>query len=106
MVTFDTKNRLGDKLDKITSMMSKLTAQGSNQNRMFNQKFTKAKGEDKQGIIMINVNIKIDTDEIVVIGECYLEVELSMHRIIEEGHNMITIIEVMLGDEILENTKL
>ena len=35
MVTFDTQDRLGDKLDKITSTMSKLTAQGSNQNRPF-----------------------------------------------------------------------
>ena len=35
VVTFDTQDRLDDKLDKITSMMSKLTAQGSSQNRQF-----------------------------------------------------------------------
>ena len=45
---------------------------------------------------MIKVNIKIDTDQTVEIGECHIEVELSMDRIIEEGHNIITIIEVML----------
>ena len=38
MVTFDVHNRLGDKLDKITPMMSKLTAQGSNQNGPFKPK--------------------------------------------------------------------
>ena len=43
VVTFDGQDRLYNKLDKITSMMSKLTAQGSNQNRLFKPKFTKAK---------------------------------------------------------------
>ena len=38
VVTFDTQDRLDNKLDKITSMMSKLTAQGSNQNRPFKSK--------------------------------------------------------------------
>ena len=33
--TFDTQDRLDEKLDKITSMMSKPTAQGSSQNRPF-----------------------------------------------------------------------
>ena len=42
---------------------------------------------------MIKANIKVDTDQIVEIGECYLEVEFSTDRIIEEGHNMITLIE-------------
>ena len=42
---------------------------------------------------MIKANIKIDTDQIVEIGKCHLEVELSMEKIIEEGHNMSTIIE-------------
>ena len=37
-VTFDTQDRLDDKLDKITSMMGKLTAQGSSQNRQFKPK--------------------------------------------------------------------
>ena len=35
MVTFDTQDRLDDKIDKLTSMMSKLSVQGSNQNRPF-----------------------------------------------------------------------
>ena len=61
-----------------------------------NPNFQMAKGEDKWDIIMIKVNIKIDTDQTVEIGECHIEVELSMYSIIEEGHNIITIIEVML----------
>ena len=40
---------------------------------------------------MIKAIIRIDTDQIVVIGECYLGVELSMDRIIEKGHNMLII---------------
>ena len=55
---------------------------------------------------MIKANIKIDTGQIVEIGECHLEVELSMDRIIEECCNMITIIEVTLGEEILEEHKI
>ena len=77
-------------------MMSKITAQGSNQNRPFTPKFTKAQGEDKKEIIMIKANIKTDTDQIVQTGDCHLEMELSTDRIPEEGHNMITIIKVTL----------
>ena len=54
---------------------------------------------------MIKIIIRIDTDQIVEIGECHLEVELSMDRIVEEGHNMLTIIEMTLGEEILEECK-
>ena len=38
IVTFDPQDRLDDKIDKLTSMMSKLTAQGSNQNKPFKPK--------------------------------------------------------------------
>ena len=48
VVTFDTQDRLDSKLDKITYMISKLTAQGSNQNRQFKPRhLSRAKGEDK-----------------------------------------------------------
>ena len=43
VVTFDTQDRVNDKLDKITSMMSKLTVQGSNQNRPFKPKIYQGK---------------------------------------------------------------
>ena len=54
---------------------------------------------------MIKVNIKIDSDQIVEIGECDIEVGLNTDRITEEDCNMIKIIEVTLGEEILEEHK-
>ena len=36
------------------------------------------------------------------IGEHHSEVELSMDRFIEEGHNMLIIMEMILEKEILE----
>ena len=54
---------------------------------------------------MIKVIIGIDTDQIVEIGECHLDIELNVDRIIEEGHNMLTIIEMTLGEEIVGRTQ-
>ena len=42
-VTVDTQDRLDDKIDKLTSMMSKLTAQGNNQNKQFKPKMYECK---------------------------------------------------------------
>ena len=78
-------------------MMSKMTAEDNNQNTQFHPKFIKAKGENKHGIIIIKAIIRIDTYQIVLIGECHLGVELGMDRIIEEGCNMLIIIEMTLG---------
>ena len=55
---------------------------------------------------MIRVIIRKDIDQKVEIRECHLEVELSTDRIIEEGHNMLRIIEMILGEEVLEEHKL
>ena len=41
----------------------------------------------------------------MAIRECHKEVEHSMNKIIEEGHSMIKITEVILGKEILEEYK-
>ena len=43
VVTFNTKDRLDDKIDKLTSMISKLTAQGNNQNKQFKPKIYQGK---------------------------------------------------------------
>ena len=51
---------------------------------------------------MIKANIKIDKNQIVEIGECHIEVEHSTDRTIEEGCSMITITEVTLGEEVLQ----
>ena len=44
IVLFNTQDRLDDKIDKLTSMMSKLTAPGNNQNRLFKPKIYQGKG--------------------------------------------------------------
>ena len=54
---------------------------------------------------MIKVNIRIDTDQIVQIGECHLGIELNMYRITEEGCNMLIIIEMTIGEKMLEECK-
>ena len=43
VVTFDMQDRLDDKTDKLTSMMSKLIPQGSNQNKLFKPKIYQSK---------------------------------------------------------------
>ena len=43
VVTFDTQDKLDDKVDKIMSMISKLTAQSSSQNRPFKPKIYQGK---------------------------------------------------------------
>ena len=55
---------------------------------------------------MIKVIIRIGTDQMVEIEECHVGVELITDRIIEEGHNMLTIIEMPLGEVILEECKI
>ena len=42
-ITFDMQDRLGDKIDKCISMMSKLTAQSNNQNKQFKPKIYQGK---------------------------------------------------------------
>ena len=55
---------------------------------------------------MIGVIFRIDVEQTVEIGEHHSEVEVSIDRIIEEGHNMLIIIEMTLGEEILGNHKI
>ena len=43
VVTFDTQDRLDDRIDKLTSMMSKLTVQGSSQIKPFKPKIYQGK---------------------------------------------------------------
>ena len=42
----------------------------------------------------------------MALGECHIEVELSMDTIIEEGHSMIRITEVIVRKEILVECKI
>ena len=55
---------------------------------------------------MIMIDIKICIDQTDEMGKCHIEVELSMDKTIEEGHSIIKIIEVTLGEVILEVCKI
>ena len=55
---------------------------------------------------MIRVIIRIYINQIVQIGKHDSEVEFSMDRIIDEGPNMLIIIEMTLGEKILEEHKI
>ena len=85
-ILFDTQDILDNKIDKFTSMMSKLSAQRSNQDKPFKPKILKEKGEDMEEIIMTKVDTKLDTDQIVEIDtvDHHTEVELSTDNIIEK----------------------
>ena len=65
VVTFNMLDNLDDKIDKLTSLINKLKAQGNNQNKPFQLNLIKAKWEDKQDIIIIMIIIWIDTEQIV-----------------------------------------
>ena len=55
---------------------------------------------------MIKIDNKIGINQTVEIAECHIEVELSVDKTIEEGCIMIKIIEVTLGEEILEGCRI
>ena len=104
-VTFEIQDRLDDKIDKHTSMMSKLTAQGNNLNKQFKPKIYQGKwrGQTRdyygQGNDQ-NKYISNSGDRSMSLG-----VELSMDKITEEGCNMLIILEMTLGEEILGKCK-
>ena len=47
VVMFDTQDRLDDKIDKLTSIMSKLTVRGNNQNKQFKPKIYQGKRREQ-----------------------------------------------------------
>ena len=51
VVTFYTQDRLDDKIDKLTSMMSILTAQGNNQNKQFKPKIYQGKRRGQKKLL-------------------------------------------------------
>ena len=55
---------------------------------------------------MIRVIIRIGIDQTVEIGEHHSEVKVSTDRPIEEGHNMLIPIEMILEENILEEHKI
>ena len=98
VVTFGIQYRLDDKIDKLNSKTSKLTAQGNNQNKPFKPKIYqgKRKGQTRDYYDQGNYQNSYRSNRDRRIGECHLGVELNIDRIIGEGHNMLRIIEMTL----------
>ena len=72
-----------------------------------NLRYIKAREEGRQGISMTDVimtreTIKIGLDQIAEIGEFHLVVGYSVDKIIVTDQDMKRIIEMTLGEEILE----
>ena len=91
VVLIDTQDWLDDTLDKITSMMTKLTAPGSSQNRVFKPKIYQEKRRGQVRNHYNQIDTKIGIDQTVTIGDWHIEVELSEDKIIEEGPGMTKI---------------
>ena len=69
VVLIITQDRLDDILDKITSMMTKLTTQGSSQNRLFKPKIYKGKRRGQVRNHYNQIDTKIGIDQTVAIGD-------------------------------------
>ena len=54
-VTFDKQDGLEERIDRLTTMMSKLTTQDDGQNRQFNLRYIKARKEDRKQFSMTDV---------------------------------------------------
>ena len=70
-VTFDTHDGLEEKTNRLTTMMSKLTAQDDEQNKQFKPKIfqSKRRGQTRNFYNTHDKNYQIDTDQMVEIGE-------------------------------------
>ena len=65
-VSFNTRDELGDKIDKLTVMMSKLVAKDSHDRKPFKPRFTKA--EDEVGLMIagcIRPDQMIETEDMM-----------------------------------------
>ena len=100
-ITYDTQDSLDEKIDRLESMVSKLTAQDDDQNKKFKPKIY-TPTQFFMITAMVRKIIKIDIDQIVEIGEYDLVAEYNMDRTVEKDQGIIRIIEVTLEGEILE----
>ena len=80
-MTFGTQNGLEEKIDRLMTLMSKLTMQDDGQDRTnsLNLRYIKVREEDRQGISMTNIvmtreTIRIGLDQITQIGKFHLVV--------------------------------
>ena len=111
-VSFNTRDELGDKIDKLTVVMSRLVAKDSHKKGLSNHKYTKAEvrtGLMVREVIRIGQVIgtgdilqKIDPDRITEITILEKTPEGMVNKIIEETIEMkdiMTIIETGIGQE-------
>ena len=61
IVSFDTKDELEDKIDKLTVMLGRLAAKDNNEKRPFKPQIYKAEKEDKMEVI-VSENIRKEMD--------------------------------------------
>ena len=99
---FDSCNSLEEKIDRLMSMMSKLTALNDGHNTHFKPKIyqSRRRGQTRNFYDqnLIREVIKIEIDQIVEIGKYHSVVEYSMDRIIEIDQGTIRITEVTLEE--------
>ena len=60
-VSFDTRDKLENMIDKLTVMLGRLVAKDNNEKRLLNLKYTKAEEEDKIEVIISKI-IRIELD--------------------------------------------
>ena len=105
-VTFDTQDGLEEKIDRLTSMVNKLTTQDGSQNKQFKPKIYQGKRRGE----MRNVYCRFDydqrnyknIDQIVEKGEYHSLVEYNMNKVIEIDLGIIRTIEMILGKKMLK----
>ena len=110
-VTFNMQDSLDDKIDRLTSMISKLKIQDNNQNKQFKPKIyhSKWKGQPRNlhnQIIMVREIIKVNIGEILEIEEHQVEIEVSLDKILEDDCIMVITIEMIIEEIISEICKI
>ena len=95
-VSFNTQDRLDDKIDKLTSMMSKLSPQGDKQDKRFKHKIYhgKRRGQAKHTYDQGNYqtrNKSISGDRRTSFrGRCNKIMDRTIYRITEKDHKVVT----------------
>ena len=101
-VSFDTRDKLRDKIDKLTVMLGRLVAKDNHEKRPFKPPIYQGRGRGRIGIL-VKETIRTETDETigqVVEIEDSLETDSGLSRITEE-----TIFKVTLGDIVGQNSR-
>ena len=103
-VTFETQGNLEEKIERLITMMSKLTAQDNVQNKQFKPKIYQSKGRGwtRNFYDRCDRHIKIDIDQIEDVREFHLLVGYNVDKTTGIGQDMIKTMGMILEEEILE----